>query len=467
MSSSVIKRYIIRGLFDYQTVDIPFESNVKIFIGENGLGKTTVLNSLYYLLTQDFAKLHKISFSSIEIHFAKKKILFSKEDLDRHIENSKVRPKSSFYFHLHKKLAKIDLDELNKIITSKNDDRDKRFDVNNYLKKKDIHISAPLNYLYENIERIIYEKRSKVDFNEIIEILTNEITSKILYFPTYRRIEEDLKNLSNLTDRRETKYNIIDDLDFPESEDEEIEKGIIQFGMGDVEERIRDVTSQISRSSIIGFSKVTGDMLNQLLRGFPDLGNGRKSIKVDTIKVILNRVGPNLSQDDKANIIGLIETNKIFDPENKQLVYFLEKLLEVYQSQEILDTAIKNFRDVCNGYLKGKHYEYDESTVSLKIVRDNTINEEVELFKLSSGEKQIVSLFAKIYLELDKNIFVLFDEPELSLSVFWQKKLLPDIISSGKCNFLLAVTHSPFIFENSLRDNTIGLKEFIIANEGN
>ena len=42
----------------------------------------------------------------------------------------------------------------------------------------------------------------------------------------------------------------------------------------------------------------------------------------------------------------------------------------------------------------------------------------------------------------------MIDEPELSLSIDWQRRLLPDIIRSGNCNMLLAVTHSPFIFEN-------------------
>ena len=67
---------------------------------------------------------------------------------------------------------------------------------------------------------------------------------------------------------------------------------------------------------------------------------------------------------------------------------------------------------------------------------------------LSSGEKQIVSLFSRLYLEHEKNCILLIDEPELSISMRWQKMLLPDIIRSKNCSLLLAVTHSPFIFEN-------------------
>lgn len=108
----------------------------------------------------------------------------------------------------------------------------------------------------------------------------------------------------------------------------------------------------------------------------------------------------------------------------------------------------------------GKKYHYNESEVSLNIFRENS-NEIVGLNQLSSGEKQIVSLFSKIYLDQEQEFIVLFDEPELSLSIFWQRKLLPDILNSEKCNFLLAVTHSPFIFENELQKYAIGLNEYI------
>ena len=60
-----------------------------------------------------------------------------------------------------------------------------------------------------------------------------------------------------------------------------------------------------------------------------------------------------------------------------------------------------------------------------------------------------------------KSFIVLFDEPELSLSIFWQKLLLPDIVASQKCKFLLSVTHSPFIFENELSKYAIGLSQYI------
>jgi predicted ATPase len=57
-------------------------------------------------------------------------------------------------------------------------------------------------------------------------------------------------------------------------------------------------------------------------------------------------------------------------------------------------------------------------------------------------------------------VFVIIDEPELSLSVPWQRRFLPDILATGQCKGLIAVTHSPFIFDNELETYVKSIMEF-------
>jgi len=45
---------------------------------------------------------------------------------------------------------------------------------------------------------------------------------------------------------------------------------------------------------------------------------------------------------------------------------------------------------------------------------------------------------------------VLIDEPELSLSLDWQRQILPDVLKAPTCQQVIAITHSPFIFDNEL-----------------
>lgn len=67
--ASQISKFIIQGLFGYRDVYLDFSRPYKILIGENGIGKTSVLNCLYYTLSQKFKELSKIKFNEIEIHF--------------------------------------------------------------------------------------------------------------------------------------------------------------------------------------------------------------------------------------------------------------------------------------------------------------------------------------------------------------------------------------------------------------
>ena len=52
------------GLYDYK---IAFQDNNLILIGENGSGKTTIMNVLFYFLTKQWEELVSINFNSISI----------------------------------------------------------------------------------------------------------------------------------------------------------------------------------------------------------------------------------------------------------------------------------------------------------------------------------------------------------------------------------------------------------------
>ena len=122
-------------------------------------------------------------------------------------------------------------------------------------------------------------------------------------------------------------------------------------------------------------------------------------------------------------------------------------------------------------YLNDKQFYYNQSTLSLEIYLISDTKQRrniIKLAQLSSGEKQIISLFSKLYLEDNgnkKNIIII-DEPELSLSLKWQKMLLPDIIKTENCDLLLTVTHSPFIFDNEFDDYAKEIRKHINKNRG-
>ena len=134
--------------------------------------------------------------------------------------------------------------------------------------------------------------------------------------------------------------------------------------------------------------------------------------------------------------------------------YYISKLISIYDNQKPLSDKLVKFTEICNKYLVNKRIIYNESTLQLDIISSDDEEKTIDINDLSSGEKQVVSIFSKVYLELSTPSIFIIDEPEISLSIEWQKQFLIDIYKSRKVNLLIATTHSPFIFKNEFREYT-------------
>ncbi|MFN0201843.1 MAG: AAA family ATPase [Bacteroidia bacterium] len=72
----------------------------------------------------------------------------------------------------------------------------------------------------------------------------------------------------------------------------------------------------------------------------------------------------------------------------------------------------------------------------------------IEITQLSSGEKQVMLLLLTALLQRDKPCILLLDEPEISLHLEWQRRIIQDILSlNSNCQLIIA-THSPSIYFN-------------------
>ena len=447
-----IKSFSVYGLFGAYDVHIPFDEEVKILIGENGLGKTQILNIFYYTLVGDFFKLSEFIFDRVELKIGGELISFTRNDVN---EGFKIHQQP-----LAKKLIKAIGFAQFEALRSEFDNDNILFLNNlkspryvNLRKIASIHELHQLFYMYNdesfNINRGVTQRDdSKLNSNlkKCSDSISRNINNDVLYFPTFRRVEEDLHNLGYKEDR------------FLSKDD----KRLIHFGMDDVQKRFKSIEKKIDLLLKEGFTKISSEILSKLVKGF---GKTNMSIldrvNETDMEIILARVGNQISESDKSRIREIVRKKEVSSDADNAIFYFLQTLTNIYEKQKKFDDAINNFKEVCNQYLIGKNVIYDESEIKIYIASE-VLNEPLPLNKLSSGEKQIISIFSKIYLaDEEQSFIVLFDEPELSLSMLWQQKLLPDIVNSQKCDFLLAVTHSPFIFDNELDEYAVGLNEYI------
>lgn len=436
---NIIKSFEIKGLYNERNVRIDFEDNIKIIVAENGYGKTTVLNALYAILSGETDKLKKIEFESISITFYdNEKLLIRSNDLDfSRLKSNSFSP----YKYISNRIGDRETKELMvSFLTLPQENFIRSDQFKTALNKTRLTKKQFLNILSSLKSEDIFENNNKTLEN--LKKIKRKFPYGVVYLPTYRRVEHDLKEISGDDINEIDNYNSIN------------------FGMRDINKVFEKITDEIITSSLEWFSKVNGQMLSQLVTGIEVNEEIISSIKnPEAIRIVLDRIGNNIEESSKQEILRLIETREIFEGHD-QLIYFISNLVEVYRKQRSNDKAIQDFSEVCNRYLVDKKIHYNESKVTISIVRRKN-GREVNIENLSSGEKQIIALFARLYLKKENNLAIFYDEPELSLSMEWQKKLLPDIIKSGKCAFMFVTTHSPFIFENELISNTVDLGNYI------
>lgn len=449
---SKLKLFEITNLFNQFNVSLPLDEKVNIFLGENGMGKTTILNCLYYVLSGNIEKLNNIIFDSISLTFVDgEKFSIDHNDISSYVEDymygnppyrrRKVQFESLFTIK--------ELENISKLFGERaNEEELKKY----YFRVSDM-FGMPPSMARRELERYIVQQfqknmTTKADFNKVITFKKNvseKIDEEILYFPTYRRIEEDMSNLG---------------IDI---EKDRVKSKLIQFGMTDVEKNIEALLQMIKSVAITGFAKMTGVLLKQYLNGeLSDVENYK--VEQNKLVIALARIGDEIEEQDKQRIIELVNSLDIYNSENRYLLNLIKNLIDSYERQNKYDERVKTFTSICNNYLNGKKYIYDETNVELGIYKEKT-KKPISIQNLSSGEKQIISVFSKLYIENIENCIILFDEPELSLSIKWQNMFLPDVVNSGKCSTLIAVTHSPFIFDNEFDDLAKDMGNCLSENE--
>ncbi|KFA85012.1 AAA family ATPase [Enterobacter sp. EGD-HP1] len=447
-----IEYFFIGNMHGYKDVRLDFYDLYKILLSENGQGKTTILKIIDATLNGNIKKLRDVNFGSVEIKFASSSepISIMKSDLDYDWE-------SKAYRHVSERVSQEELSVIIDIIMSENSLNTIRNKIKNYYevnsKSQLSHpdaIRSSLPFSMMALRDLFEEKESlflgvkKMDFFQQIE---ERFTLKTLYLPTYRRVEDLLSSLNVDKDKQGQDY--------------------IQFGLTDVEDKLESIKKEILTSSNDSMSRINSEILNRLVNGLTVNDDDRSIIinNSNDIELLLNRFGRSLTLSDKNKIISLVKNEyEVGKKENDTLIYFLSKMYNAFFEQQTKDKALTRFAEVCSKYFKNKKMTYDATSISV-VITSLERDEQIKFGELSSGEKQIVSLFSTLILERDSRYFILFDEPELSLSVEWQKTLIKDVMECESCSMLLAMTHSPFIF-SGLTKYTSDLQSYFLEKEG-
>lgn len=144
-------------------------------------------------------------------------------------------------------------------------------------------------------------------------------------------------------------------------------------------------------------------------------------------------------------IVNKIKINGVKDCDDYYSILGLKFMIDYYKNN-LIDKKLILLQKIINKYLVGKYIRVFSTNVVVKSCK----GEYIPLSMLSTGERNLIIIaFLSIFSE---NKLIALDEPDLSMSVDWQSKILVDLLqytSSMNNNNYLVITQSPLLIQKN------------------
>ena len=253
--------------------------------------------------------------------------------------------------------------------------------------------------------------------NDRISVINAHIVRKMrsLFFPSFRRIEGGFARLSSHMPTVDPAM-----YEFEESLRRHAEEvaGALQGAMA----QLSTIMSVYDDHKFIA-SISTHDIGDLLAKKYTDFYKETNEFHTKLSEDITQRIAERKQSDDPTPILDGIQ---------KQVEQVTEKQNSLLGPFLVLDKRIPDIFQYEGVHLSGAGVNFGEA------------KEAIESDKLSAGEKQLLSFLC--YNAFSENTAIFIDEPELSLHVDWQRRLLPTLLEQETGNQFFVATHSPFIY---------------------
>lgn len=123
--------------------------------------------------------------------------------------------------------------------------------------------------------------------------------------------------------------------------------------------------------------------------------------------------------------------------------YLVEKFNDYKFEKNKINESVDSFISILNDLFEGRKSFFVSKSNELCAYSPDGY--EIKLADLSSGEKQLLIILGEALLQNGRRCLYVADEPELSLHVVWQEKLVNSIIKINKNAQIIFATHSPDI----------------------
>lgn len=415
----MIKKIIIEKLFNQFNYSIELKDNgVTILTGPNGFGKSTILKSIEALNKGDLFFFEKLEFSRLDFY-----------DVSG-LNNLRLRKEKG-----ELKINGIPIDEkiLHKNIMEKarRDRYLRRISDDTWIDRRNDNVFKKID-LYEKYYND-YEFTFQID-NEIIE---NEIDIKDSYNNEIINLIKLMKVVSG--DIRYIKEQRL----YVEKNNFRMEEIQLINVIDELPNRFKSIVNEVSNEYSYKANKLDSTYPSRLFETKDGISKQEYLNKMSYMK-------------DKFEKLKKYDISDIKIPKGVNFVDEHAKALKVYfedfeNKYEVFNSLIKKldmFTEIINSRLKFKEIQISRAD-GISIIRIDD-DKKISLNQLSSGEKQEIILFYELIFNIDHNVHLLIDEPEISLHIEWQLKFLDDLlrISEYKNLNVIVATHSPQIINN-------------------
>ncbi|HDL7468481.1 TPA: ATP-binding protein [Yersinia enterocolitica] len=426
------------GLYDYTLPEIGSLSNASILYGDNGVGKSTVLRLAFHLLSASNSsghrsELYKSSFLSLEV-----------------ILSSGIKLLAEFEIKRNRKILVLKILEKNNLLAIwdyyPESLHSRTFDEEVIMARSDYE-------LFFSDGRRVLTKRGKqgIKGQDVYIGVLRKIVPTTFILNADRRLDSD--SVSDPGDevelRRKLKFKEPRDISDLLSRSREIA----------VSQALNRANKWISRMAVQGTNQgadnvhsVYGRVLKHLVHsGSKD---NRLYTEEDKINLMnkLSDIEIKTTELAKYELATVLDTNEFKDILSSQNVTsyslsadllkpYIESLESRLAAVEPIYLILDKFVTIINGLLSDKKIGYH---LSQGFYIQNTLGENLETSQLSSGEQQLLLLFCYVIVARDESSVFMIDEPEISLNIKWQRKLIKtllDITEGANIQFLFA-SHS-------------------------
>ena len=428
MEKNIVKitNLSIRKLHGHNDYNVRFNDDITFLYGDNGCGKTTILNIITYVITGKIYELFQYKFDTILLSYVSTKtqkidkIIVSLEDdnINLSFNGEQVQIDSQRFEYMNRNSD--ELEDLERFYFSEYPVLKSIKDVFNYIylplnRNGNVLIDYHYNMRSRKIMQSRYSMRNRVGNN--VDYTLVDVES--LISQAYNRVNFSLNNISeHFTDDMLSSFLDVDNIPSMPL----IVEYMNSLNNAKINQIQREYTNVVK--TVLKYDAETEEKINAFF----------KSLKEDII---------NAKQADNVQVtidllFKLSEVTKITN--------IISKAEKIEQSKKKVRQPIENFLSTVNGYIQSNNSEKqvgidNDGTIYLKTSQGKKVN----IQNLSSGEKQIVTFFAYLIFGLqtsNQSIFIV-DEPELSLHLNWQRKFVDSILSINDNVQLIFATHAP------------------------